>query len=224
MPVYNEEGTLEEIVRRVLGSEPGVPLELVIVDDGSSDASREIAERLAGDDQRIVFVQHQQGRGKGAAVRTAIERATGTIAIVQDADFEYDPDDYKVVIAPILAGAVDAVYGSRFATGIPEGAIGRSVMANRFLTWLSNLLNGLRLTDMETCYKAIRINVLRKLRLTADRFGIEPEITAELAKAKVRILEVPISYHPRSYGQGKKISWRDGIAAIWHIIKFRLRR
>ena len=224
MPVHDEEGTLEEIVRRVLASEPGIPIELVIVDDGSSDGSREIAARLAADDERIALARHDEGRGKGAAVRTAIGQATGTIAIVQDADFEYDPEDYAAVIAPILAGATDAVYGTRFATGLPEGAIGRSVMANRFLTWLSNLLNGLRLTDMETCYKVIRLGVLKNLRLTSDRFGIEPEITAELARAKVKILEVPISYYPRSYDQGKKISWRDGLAAIWHILRFRFRR
>jgi glycosyltransferase involved in cell wall biosynthesis len=224
MPAHNEAATLEAIVQRVLASEPGLPIELVIVDDGSTDAGPEIIERLAAGDERIRCIRHNTSRGKGAAVRTAIAAATGTIAIVQDADFEYDPADYAKVLAPILDGSADAVYGSRFAAGTPPGCLKQSVLANRFLTWLSNRLNGMELTDMETCYKALRIEVLRSLRLTADRFGIEPEITAELARARVSILEVPISYHPRSYAEGKKIKWRDGLAAIGHIIRFRFRK
>jgi len=225
MPCYNEEDTLEDMVRQVFASEPGVPIELVIVDDCSADASVEIAQGLAANDERIQFVQHPRNRGKGAAVRTAIGVATGTIAIVQDADAEYDPQDYRKVIAPILAGEADAVYGSRFlASGSPRGALRRSVFANRVLTWFANRVNGLRLTDMETCYKAVRTDLLKNFRLTSERFGIEPEITARLARARARILEVPIAYHPRSHTEGKKIGWRDGAAALWHILKFRFMR
>jgi len=223
MPFYNERGTLEEIVRRVLASEPGVPVELVMVDDCSADGSGEIAGRLAASDERIRLVRHDANRGKGAAVRTAIAAAAGTIAVIQDADFEYDPGDYGALIAPILAGEADAVYGSRFLEGPPGGALGSSVLANKFLTKLSNIVNGLSLTDMETCYKAVGTGLLKSLHLTSDRFGIEPEITARLAQAKARIVEVPISYNPRSYAEGKKISWRDGAAAVWHILKFRFK-
>ncbi len=224
MPFYNERATLEEIVRRVLASEPGVPMELVMVDDCSTDGSSEIADKLAGSDERIRLVKHEVNRGKGAAVRTAIAAATGTIAVIQDADFEYDPNDYAALIAPLLAGEADVVYGSRFLEGTPEKALGSSVAANKILTKLSNLVNGLRITDMETCYKAVRTDLLKGLHLTSDRFGIEPEITARFAQAKVRIVEVPISYNPRSYAEGKKISWRDGAAAVWHIMKFRFSR
>ena len=224
MPFYNERETLEEIVRRVLASEPGVPVELVMVDDCSTDGSGEIAEKLAASDERIRLIKHEVNRGKGAAVRTAIAAAAGTIAVIQDADFEYDPNDYAALIAPLLAGKADVVYGSRFLKGTPDNALGSSVAANKILTKLSNLVNGLRLTDMETCYKAVRTDLLKGLHLTSDRFGIEPEITARLAQAKARIVEVPISYLPRSYAEGKKISWRDGAAAVWHIVKFRFSR
>jgi len=224
MPFYNERATLEEIVRRVLASEPGVPVELVMVDDCSTDGSGEIAGQLAASDDRIRLVKHEVNRGKGAAVRTAIAAAAGTIAVIQDADFEYDPNDYAALIAPLLADEADAVYGSRFLGSAPENALGSSVLANKVLTKLSNLVNGLRLTDMETCYKAVRTGLLKSLHLTSDRFGIEPEITARLAQAKARIVEVPIAYHPRSYAEGKKISWRDGAAAVWHILKFRFSR
>lgn len=223
MPFYNERGTLEEIVRRVLASDPGVPLELVMVDDCAADGSGEIARRLAGSDGRIRLVCHDRNRGKGAGVRTAIAAATGTIAVIQDADLEYDPAEYRKLIAPILAGEADAVYGSRFLGGAPKKALGSSLFANKLLTGLSNLVNGLRLTDMETCFKAVRTDLLKGLWLTSDRFGIEPEITARLARAHARIVEVPISYSPRSYAEGKKISWRDGAAAVWHILKFRFR-
>jgi len=224
MPCYNEEATLAEIAERVLASDPGVPMELVIVDDCSADGSVVIAERLAAEDPRIRLVKHEQNRGKGAAVRTAIAAATGTVAVIQDADFEYDPNDYGRLIAPILAGKTDVVYGSRFLAGTPQGALPSSVFANKALTFWSNLVNGLRLTDMETCYKAIRTDLLKSLRLTSDRFGIEPEITARLARAGAKITEVPISYYPRSYDQGKKINWRDGAAALWHILRFRFQR
>jgi len=224
MPFYNERGTLEEIVRRALASEPGVPIELVMVDDCSTDGGGEIAAKLAESDDRIKLVRHDRNRGKGAGVRTAIAAATGTIAVIQDADLEYDPSAYAKLIAPIIANEADAVYGSRFFEKTPSNAPGSFVLANKALTKLSNLVNGLRLTDMETCQKAVRMDLLKKLHLTSNRFGIEPEITARLAQAGTRFAEVPVSYNPRSYAQGKKIRWRDGAAAVWHILKFSLRR
>ena len=224
MPFYNEAGTLEEIVSRVLASEPGVPLELVMVDDGSTDGSRRIAERLAAADDRVRLVAHAENRGKGAGVRTAIAEAAGTIGVIQDADLEYDPAEYRTLLAPILAGKADAVYGSRFLAGAPTGAMGTARLANKVLTALSNLVNGLKLTDMETCLKAVRADLLKSLHLTSDGFGIEPEITARLAQAHARILEVPISYRPRSYEEGKKITCRDGAAALWHILRFRFKK
>ena len=223
MPFYNERRTLQDIVLRVLAVDPGIPLELIMVDDCSTDGSREIAKRLAGFHNRIRFIRHETNQGKGAAVRTAIAAATGTIAVIQDADLEYDPADYHKLIAPILAGTADAVYGSRFLGGVPVGTNRHALLANRVLTRFSNLVNRTHLTDMETCYKAIRADLLKSLHLTSDRFGIEPEITARLAQARARIIEVPITYRPRTQAQGKKIGWRDGAAALCHIVKFRVR-
>jgi glycosyltransferase involved in cell wall biosynthesis len=224
MPFYNERETLATIVRRVLDADSGVPVELVMVDDGSTDGSRAIAERLAAGDDRIRLIVRDVNRGKGAGVRAAIEAAAGTIGVIQDADLEYDPGDYRRLIEPILAGEADAVYGSRFlGVGAPRGAQ-TWLLANRFLTGLSNLVNGLHLTDMETCFKAVRLDLLKELRLTSERFGIEPEITARLARRNARVVEVPISYDRRSYEEGKKIGWRDGAAAVWHILRFRFGR
>ncbi len=223
MPFYNERPTLEEIVRRVLASEPGVPIELIMVDDCSTDGSGQIAKTLAQSDERVKLVRHERNRGKGASVRSAIAAASGTIAVIQDADLEYDPGEYAGLIAPIIAGQADAASGSRFLGETHCATLRRTLLANKFLTKLSNIVNGLKLTDMETCFKAVRADVLKKLRLTSDRFGIEPEITARLAQAGARIVEVPISYRPRSHAQGKKISWRDGAAAGWHILRFRFK-
>ncbi len=213
IPFHNERGTLAEVVRRVLAAEPGLPVELVMVDDCSTDGSGEVAATLAASDSRIRLLRHERNRGKGAAVRTAIAAATGTICIIQDADLEYDPGQYRRLVSPILAGEADAVYGARFAEGVPAGISRSALFANRFLTRLFNLLFGTRLTDMETCYKAVRTDLLRSLRLAADRFGIEPEITAGLVRAKARIVEAPISYRPRTYAEG-----------VWHILRLRLRR
>jgi len=224
MPFYNERQTLEEIVGRVLASEPGIDIELVMVDDYSTDGSGEIAQRLANAEPRIRLVRHEKNSGKGAAVRTAIAAATGSIALIQDADLEYDPADYRELIAPIIAGEADVVYGSRFLRGNPPNAMPRVIIANKVLTAYSNLLFGLKLTDMETCLKAVRMDVLKSLNLRSDRFGIEPEITARLAQRKARIVEVPVSYDPRSYAEGKKIRWTDGVAALLHILKFRFTR
>jgi glycosyltransferase involved in cell wall biosynthesis len=222
MPVYNEARTLRTIVGKVLASPVGIDIELVCVDDCSRDKSAEVLEELAAQDSRIRVVHHPVNRGKGAAIRTAIAHMTGDIAIVQDSDLEYDPAEYPQVIQPILDGRADAVFGSRFAAA-PTRRVSFywHALGNKALTWLTNVLNDLDLTDMETCYKAVRADLLRSLRLTSDRFGIEPEITTRLAQWGARIYEVPISYHGRSYAEGKNIGWRDGLQAIWLIVKFR---
>lgn len=221
MPVYNESRTLRTITGRVLNSPVGLEIEIVAVDDGSSDASVEILERLATDDSRIRVIIQPQNMGKGKAIRTAIEHMTGDFAIIQDADLEYDPEEYPLVLAPLLDGKADAVYGSRFASSEVRRVLPFwHSTGNKVLTSLSNMANDLNLTDMETCYKAVRGDILKQLRLTTDRFGIEPEITARLAQWGARIYEVPISYHGRTYAEGKNIGWRDGVQAIWLIFKF----
>ena len=222
MPVYNEARTLRTIVARVLSSPVDVDIELIGVDDHSTDNSLDILLELAAHDPRIKVVAQPKNMGKGRAIRTAIEHMTGDLAIVQDADLEYDPDEYPLLLAPILDGRADAVYGSRFAAS-PERRVlfYWHSLGNKVLTGLSNMANDLNLTDMETCYKVLDAELLRSLRLTSDRFGIEPEITARLARKRARIYEVPISYHGRTYAEGKSIGWRDGVQALWLIIKFR---
>lgn len=222
MPVYNESRTLRTIVARVLASPVNLEIELVCVDDHSSDDSLGVLEELAAGDNRIIVVAQPTNMGKGKAIRTAIERMTGDVAIVQDSDLEYDPNEYPKVLAPILAGDADAVYGSRFAASeVRRVLYFWHSLGNKFLTMMSNMANDLNLTDMETCYKAVRADVLKSLRLTSDRFGLEPEITARLAHSGARIYEVPISYHGRTYAEGKNIGWRDGVEALWLIFKFR---
>jgi glycosyltransferase involved in cell wall biosynthesis len=222
MPVFNEARTLRTIVPRVLASPIALDIELVAVDDGSSDESVEILRKLAADDARIRVVVQPHNMGKGKAIRTAIEHMTGDIGIIQDADLEYDPEEYPKVLAPILEGKADAVYGSRFAASEERRVLFFwHSMGNKVLTALSNMACDLNLTDMETCYKAVRGDILKSLRLTSDRFGIEPEITARLAAWGARIYEVPISYHGRTYAEGKNIGWKDGLQALWLIFKFR---
>jgi glycosyltransferase involved in cell wall biosynthesis len=223
IPVFNEERTLETILDRV----HAVPLrkQVICVNDCSTDKSRERleAERTAG---RIdVLIHHECNRGKGAAIRTALAASTGDIVIVQDADLEYDPADWLQLLAPILDGRADASYGSRFLGGGARRVLyfWHSV-GNQLLTLFSNMLTNLNLTDMETCYKAIRGDLARSLQLESDRFGFEPEVTARLAQAGARIYEVPISYAGRTYAEGKKIGWKDGVAALRHIIYFNLIR
>ncbi len=222
MPVYNEARTLRTIVDRVMASPIDLDIELVCVDDASRDSSLRILEELAGEDDRIKVFRHETNRGKGAAIRTAIEHMTGDIAIVQDSDLEYDPAEYPVILKPILDGRADAVFGSRFASS-PERRVLMywHSLGNKALTWLANVLNDINLTDMETCYKAVRADVLRDLRLQSERFGIEPEITTRLAQWGARIYEVPISYHGRSYAEGKNIGWRDGLQAVGLLFKYR---
>jgi glycosyltransferase involved in cell wall biosynthesis len=222
MPVYNEARTLRTIVGRVLASPVDVPIELVCVDDGSRDGSPEILEGLAAADPRIRVFRQPRNMGKGAAIIAAIGHMRGDIALIQDADLEYDPADYPALLAPILQGKADAVFGSRFAS-----ASQRKVLlywhgvANKILTWLTNILNDINLTDMETCYKAVRADVLKQTPLHSERFGIEPELTTRLAQWNIRIYEVPISYHGRSVAEGKKIGWKDAFSAVWTLLKYR---
>lgn len=222
MPVYNESRTLRTIVGRVLEAPVEMEIELVCVDDKSTDRSMEILTELAAQDSRMRVIPQPFNMGKGKAIRTAIEHMSGDLAIIQDADLEYDPADYPRVLQPILDGRADAVYGSRFAASEQRRVLffWHSI-GNKLLTLLSNMANDINLTDMETCYKAVKGDLLKSLRLTSDRFGLEPEITARLAHSGARIYEVPISYHGRTYAEGKSIGWRDGLEALWLIFKFR---
>lgn len=218
VPVYNEVSTAEELLRRV--SQVPLETEVVVVDDGSSDGTRELLEELRRQDLIDTLVLHETNRGKGAAVRNGFRRATGHVVVVQDADLEYDPYELPDLLRPILTGRADAVYGSRFLGGPHRVLFFWHSVGNRFLTLLSNVLTDLNLTDMETCYKMIRRDLLATLPLRSNRFGIEPELTARLSQSGARIYEMPISYHGRSYAQGKKIGWKDGISAIWSILRY----
>ena len=222
IPVYNERNTIETILDRVHGAP--VTTEIICVDDGSTDGTRERLVELhaAGFIHKLIL--QPQNRGKGAAIRTALTASTGEIIIVQDADLEYDPQDWPALLQPILDGKADACFGSRFLGGPHRVLYYWHSVGNRLLTTFCNMLVNLNLTDMETCYKAVRGDVARSLVLTSDRFGFEPEITARLAQRDARIYEVPISYAGRTYAEGKKINWRDGLAAFWHIAKFALLR
>ena len=220
MPVYNERDTLREILRQVRTVElPGVDKEILIVDDGSTDGSGEILEEeaRAGD---VRLFHHETNRGKGAAVRTAIEQATGDMIVIQDADLEYDPRDYPKLIQPIVEGRVVAVYGSRFL-GPRKAMLFWHMLGNKLLTLVTNVLFNAILSDMETCYKCFRADVIRDIPLRSRRFEFEPEITAKVLKRGHRIFEVPISYYGREFHEGKKISWRDAPLAFWTLVKYR---
>jgi glycosyltransferase involved in cell wall biosynthesis len=220
IPVYNEKNTIEEILRRVQAVDVGFEKELVVVDDCSQDGTREILRKVNAPGIRIFY--HEKNKGKGAALHTGFSNADGDIVLVQDADLEYDPREYPRLIGPILDGRADVVYGSRFLGGPHRVLFFWHYVGNKMLTTFSNIMSNLNLTDMETCYKAFRREVLRRIRLKSARFGFEPEITMKVAKQKCRIYEVPISYSGRDYAEGKKIGWKDGVAAIYHIIRFRL--
>ena len=223
VPVYNEQDTIAAVVERLLTIALPVPREIIIINDGSRDRTAEVLRRLADLDRaRLTIIDLPENRGKGYAVRLGFARASGTIVAIQDADLELDPAQIGSLVAPILEGRTGVVYGSRFlASGSGSATLGYA--ANRGLTWLTNLLYGSSLTDMETCYKVMRTEIARALPLTADRFDIEPEITARLALAGHRIIEVPVSFSPRSRSAGKKIGWRDGIAAIGVLLRCRRR-
>ncbi len=223
IPVYNEADTIEQIVEAVRGSEID-DLEIILVDDGSTDGTRDVLrQKIEPNVARVIY--HERNQGKGAALRTGFAAATGDVVIVQDADLEYDPSEYPKLIAPIASGRADVVFGSRFVGGEPHRVLYFwHYVINRFLTMLSNVFTNLNLTDMEVCYKVFRREILQKIRIEEDRFGFEPEITAKVAKLGCRIYEVGISYSGRTYGEGKKIGWRDGIRAVWCILKYNLLR
>lgn len=220
VPAYNEGPTVARVFER-LAVVP-LTLEVVAVNDGSSDDTGRQLDALAAQGRIHRVIHHPENRGKGAAIRTAIAAATGDVIVVQDADLEYDPGEFPQLIGPILDGRADAVYGSRFLGGPHRVLFFWHSVGNTLLTLLSNMLTDLNLTDMETCYKMVRADLMQRLPLTSDRFGFEPEITARLAQAKARIYEMPISYSGRTYAEGKKINWRDGVAALWHILRFNL--
>lgn len=220
IPVYNELATVESVIDTVLAQSED--LEVIVVDDCSTDGTTDLLRKFERDRVRIFF--HETNRGKGAALRTGFEHVTGDIVIIQDADLEYDPQEYPTLVGPIESGHADVVYGSRFLSGPHRVLFFWHSMGNKFLTLYSNMMTNLNLTDMETCYKVFRREVLEGLRLRSNRFGFEPEITAKVSRGRWRIYEVPISYHGRDYKEGKKITWRDGIAAIFWITWFRFFR
>ena len=222
IPVYNEAQHLRDVLERLETVRWPCPVEYVVIDDCSRDGSWEILEAY-GKDHAIVAVRQPANSGKGAALRRGFELATGDIIAVQDADFEYAPEDLVELVNAILLNRADIVYGSRFRKNSPNVHRTFHYAVNRLLTLLSNLLSGLYLSDMETCYKVFRAEILKPIRLECNRFGFEPEITAKIAKLKVRVHEYPIQYFPRTYLEGKKINWKDGVAAVWFMLKFNLR-
>ena len=217
IPCYNEEGTIASLIAMVQLS-PWVQ-EIIVVDDGSQDKSREILEAIS--DPQVRVIMHTVNQGKGAALRTGFSHATSEFVIVQDADLEYDPSEYPLVLEPLLDNRADVVFGSRFLSGRPHRVLYFwHSLGNRFLTLMSNMFTDLNLTDMETCYKCFRREVIQAIDIEEDRFGFEPEITAKLAKLRLRIYEVGISYSGRTYDEGKKIGWRDGVRAIYCIVRY----
>ena len=221
IPVFNEARALEEILHRVRAADiGGLTKEIILVDDASTDDTRSIIKKLSGAQDLKIF-SHSWNRGKGAAIRTAIEHATGDVLLIQDADLEYDPSDYPLLLKPILDGRADVVYGSRFTGGTHRVLLFWHYMANRLLTLLSNMLCNLNLSDMETGYKAFRRRCIDGIELSSNRFGIEVELTFKLARRRYRFYETGINYSGRDYSEGKKIGWKDGVAALWFIFRYR---
>jgi glycosyltransferase involved in cell wall biosynthesis len=223
MPIYNEAKTVEEVIRKVL-EQPEVA-ELITVNDASSDGTGEVLKKLALEFPKMRVFEHEVNQGKGAALRTGISHATAPYVIIQDADMEYDPEEFPILLKPILNGKADVVFGSRFIGGEAHRVLyfWHSI-GNRFLTLLSNMFTNLNLTDMETCYKVFRREIIQAIRIEENRFGFEPEITAKVARKNVRIYEVAISYSGRTYAEGKKIGWKDGLSAIRCILKYSVAR
>ncbi|MBI3012157.1 MAG: glycosyltransferase family 2 protein [Elusimicrobia bacterium] len=217
VPVYNEKNTIQSLLERVRSTP--YSKEILVVDDGSTDGTREILKKL--NDPEIALLFHEKNKGKGAAIRTAIPKATGEIILIQDADLEYDPKDYALLLGPILDDRADVVYGSRFLGGPHRVLLFWHYMGNLIFTLLTNILYNINLTDMGTCYKVFRAEILKAIPLRSDRFGFEPEITAKICKRKLRIYEAPISYSGRTYNEGKKISWRDGFVYLWCLLRYR---
>lgn len=222
VPVYNEAAQLDAVIQALLASPCPIDREWIFVDDCSQDGSLELLKRLQSR-HGFKLLQQPSNQGKGSAVRRGIQEATGDFIVIQDADFEYDPRDIPALLEPLLQGKADVVYGSRFKSTSLQVHRTYHALVNRTLTLLSNLFSGIELTDMETCYKVFRADLLKSMRLQSPRFGIEVELTAYLAKVRARVFELPISYFPRTHLQGKKISWKDGLAALWHLIHFNLR-
>lgn len=224
IPCYNEQKTIREILSRVTHAPVNIA-EVIVVDDASRDGSYRILKELAAADPVLRVFRHEVNQGKGAALRTGFQQATGDIVIVQDADLEYDPMEYPRLLKPILDDKADVVFGSRFMGGDAHRVVFfRHMLGNRFLTFISNCFTNINLTDMETCYKVFRREVLQKITIEENRFGFEPEITAKVARLGVRIYEVGISYYGRTYFEGKKIGWKDGVRAIYAILKYNLFR
>lgn len=218
IPVYNEAATIPEIIKRV--KETPFEKEILIIDDGSRDGTRDVLQSFQGEPDIQMFF-HSENKGKGAALRTGFEKITGDIVLIQDADLEYTPQDYPKLLEPIMQGEADVVYGSRFLGGPHRVLFFWHYLGNQFLTFFSNMFTNINLTDMETGYKVFRREVLDKIHIRSNRFGFEPEFTAKVAKNKFRIYEVPVSYFGRDYAQGKKITWKDGVVALFLIIWFK---
>jgi glycosyltransferase involved in cell wall biosynthesis len=220
MPIYNEKATVERIISQVEGVDLGeIRKEIILVDDGSTDGTRDLLRPYIGR-ENFQALFHERNKGKGAAVRTGLAHCAGDLIIIQDADLEYDPADYPVMLAPILQGKADVVFGSRFK-GAGRAFLATHYYGNKFITFLANILYNTNLTDIETCYKAFHRRVFDKVRLRSNSFDIEPEITAKVFKNRFRVFETPISYSGRDFSEGKKITWRDGLTAIWALIRFR---
>ncbi|HEY5530420.1 MAG TPA: glycosyltransferase family 2 protein [Candidatus Anoxymicrobiaceae bacterium] len=219
MPVYNERNTIQEILRRVRTVDIGeIVKEIIVVDDGSTDGTPDILK--LEEDSTVKVLKHKVNQGKGAAIRTGLGAATGDFIIIQDADLEYDPDDYRTLLAPILKKKAEVVYGSRF-TGEHRNMLYWHMLGNKFLSFMTNVLYNTTVSDMETCYKLFTREALEGIEIKSDKFNFEPEITAKILKKKIRVYEVPVSYAGREYEEGKKITWRDGFSALWALVKYR---